>query len=431
MRRMFAAVFYISYVLYNPINSGAVILDANNIDSILAENEFVFINFYADWCRFSNMLSPIWDEAADKINKAITQKGKVVVGKVDCDKESNLGTRFHITKYPTLKYVRNGVMAKREYRGQRSADAFLNFVKEHTAEQITEYTDLKDLDDMDGKKRYLIGYFNSKDEEDHEVFRKVAANLKDDCVFMAGFGEVVNRMHPPQQSIVAFRPNKARSNEDDETFQGDLKSYDAFNIWASDKCTPLVREITFENAEELTEEGLPFLILFHDPEDNESIKRYSDVVQRELLQDKQNVNFLVADGNTFAHPLHHLGKSKSDLPLLAIDSFRHMYLFPKFEDMEIPGKLKEFLQDLYSGKLHREFHYGPDTTTSEEPAPSADTDTKKDESEASPTAGQPIKLPGGDFDDSSRRKRDAGPPLSQFDKLKPNKNRYTFKHDEF
>ena len=86
---------------------------------------------------------------------------------------------------------------------------------------------------------------------------------------------------------IRYRPNKARSNDDDETFTGNLKSYDELAAWAADKCTPLVREITFENAEELTEEGLPFLILFHDPEDNESIKRYSDVVQRELLEDKR------------------------------------------------------------------------------------------------------------------------------------------------
>ena len=55
----------------------------------------------------------------------------------------------------------------------------------------------------------------------------------------------------------------------------------------------------------------------------------------------ENVNFLIADGIKFAHPLHHLGKSKEDLPLIAIDSFRHMYLFPKYEDMHIPGKLKQ------------------------------------------------------------------------------------------
>ena len=34
------------------------------------------------------------------------------------------------------------------------------------------------------------------------------------------------------------------------------------------------------------------------------------------------VTFLTADGLKFAHPLHHLGKSKEDLPLIAIDSFR-------------------------------------------------------------------------------------------------------------
>ena len=55
----------------------------------------------------------------------------------------------------------------------------------------------------------------------------------------------------------------------------------------------------------------------------------------------ENVNFLVADGIKFAHPLHHLGKNKEDLPLIAIDSFRHMYLFSKYEDAQIPGKLKE------------------------------------------------------------------------------------------
>lgn len=60
----------------------------NDFFLISADNEFVFINFYADWCRFSNMLSPVWDEAADKAMKEFPEKGKVVFGKVDCDKES-------------------------------------------------------------------------------------------------------------------------------------------------------------------------------------------------------------------------------------------------------------------------------------------------------------------------------------------------------
>ena len=53
-----------------------------------------------------------------------------------------------------------------------------------------------------------------------------------------------------------------------------------FHTWAVEKCSPLVREITFENAEELTEEGLPFLILFHHPDDHDSVKAYTELVTR-------------------------------------------------------------------------------------------------------------------------------------------------------
>jgi len=414
MKSLFATIFMTCHVAYNPINSGAVQLDESNIDSTLADNEFVFINFYADWCRFSQMLSPVWDEAADKAAEAFPEKGKVVIGKVDCDKHGGLGTRFHITKYPTLKYVRNGQLAKREYRGQRSAEKFVEFVEGQTKDQVKEYLDLQELHEMDDKKRYLIGYFEQRESKQYSMFKRVASNLKDDCVFLAGFGEVSKQMHPPSQDIVAFRPNKARSNEEDETFTGNLAVYDEINAWAASKCTPLVREITFENAEELTEEGLPFLILFHAPEDNESIKQYSDLVSKELMEDKQNVNFLVADGIKFAHPLHHLGKNKEDLPLIAIDSFRHMYLFPKYEDAQEPGKLKKFLADLYSGKLHREFHYGPDKeTSSDEPETANEIDTG---------TGEPGK---------NRVKREKNPPISQFKELGPSKNRYTLLHDEF
>merc|ERR1712032_1118063 len=111
------------------------------------------------------------------------------------------------------------------------------------------------------------------------------------------------------------------------------------------------------------------------------------------MGEKSQVTFLTADGVKFAHPLHHLGKSKDDLPLIAVDSFRHMYLFPKYSDTKIPGKVKQFLGKLYSGQLHREFHYGPD-----------------------------------EDDSKDRVKRQTGPVDSTFQKLAPSNNRYSFRH---
>ncbi|KAJ3643218.1 hypothetical protein Zmor_025942 [Zophobas morio] len=395
LKLTFFTCLMIVYVFYNPTDSGAVQLSQNNLDMTLASNELVFINFYAEWCRFSNNLMPVFDEAADKIAQEFPDAGKVVMGKVDCDKENSVATRFHITKYPTLKVIRNGQPAKREYRGERSIEAFVKFVRKQLEDPVKEFHELKELTELESDKRVVIGYFDRRDQPEYSIFRRVATNVKDDCQFFVGFGEAARTMHPAGQPIIVFRPDRERSNDLDETYTGSLTNFDELHIWVSEKCVPLVREITFENAEELTEEGLPFLILFHAPDDKESIKRYTEIVRTDLLSEKQSINFLTADGKKFAHPLHHLGKSEKDLPLIAIDSFRHMYLFPSYKDMEIPGKLKQFVQDLYSGKLHREFHYGPDTD-----------------------------------EVSSSQKAPTLPPESTFKKLAPSKNRYTLLKDE-
>merc|ERR1711915_901007 len=431
-----AVLYPLLVSLISTCDSGAIQLDNSNIDSVIQNFEFVFINFYADWCRFSNLLAPIFDEGADLINKELTGQ-KVVVGKVDCDKHGDLGTRFHITKYPTIKFIRNGVLGKKEYRGQRSAEAFLNFVKDETKSPVVEIKDLKELNEMDDNKPRIIGYFERKEDPRVTNFMKAASALKDEGVFFAGYGEVVSMMHPPGTDIVAFRPNKATDSELDQNFVGNLADAEQFVVWAAERCSPVVREITFENAEELTEEGLPFLILFHKPDDTQSVKEYSELVSKELMSEKANVNFLTADGIQFAHPLHHLGKGKDDLPLIAIDSFRHMYLFPKYEDMKIPGKVKTFLQDLYSGKLHREFHYGPDPEEeqkdTEEEKSDEDEVKPDDTSEDSKDDGKHIPRTDDEQPEKTSKKpvKSTDPPESQFVHLGPSKNRYTILRDEF
>jgi len=434
---MFAVL--LSSILIPSCNSGAVQLDSDNIDGILENNDLVLINFYADWCRFSNMLSPIWDEGADRVAKEMPGV-KVVMGKVDCDKEGSLGSRFHITKYPTIKYVQFGQLAKKEYRGQRSVEAFLDFARQHIRDPMSEFTTEEQLQGLENNKRHLIGYFESKEGAEFENFQKVSRSLKEDCSFHIGVGPDLETIRGGR-NLVKFRPAQAKPTDTDLSFSGTLSDHDQFHSWAVEHCSPLVREITFENAEELTEEGLPFLILFHKPDEHVSVKDFNDLVSRELMGEKANVNFLVADGIKFAHPLSHLGKSKDDLPLIAVDSFRHMYLFPKYEDMTIPGKMKEFLQSLYSGKLHREFHYGPDkveeTTTEEEKSEEKTEEKASEEGEVKQEEEEVKHIPRTDDTketeetSKSAKKITDGPPDSQFAHLGPSKNRYTILRDEF
>lgn len=139
----------------------------------------------------------------------------------------------------------------------------------------------------------------------------------------------------------------------------------------------------------------------------------------------ENIIFLHADGKRFAHPLQHLGKSQEDLPLIAIDSFRHMYHFPKYEHMFEEGRLKQFVEDLYSGKLHREFHYGPEDEAVHVDAeqPAADV--------GQPAAEKVQEISKNDIDEGYESEAsETTVPDSSFAKLGPSKNRYTLVRNE-
>jgi len=56
-------------------------------------------------------------------------KGKASVAKVDCTVESEIGDRFSITGYPTLKLLTNGKLY--EYNGDRSEEDLVKFTSEY------------------------------------------------------------------------------------------------------------------------------------------------------------------------------------------------------------------------------------------------------------------------------------------------------------
>lgn len=158
--------------------------------------------------------------------------------------------------------------------------------------------------------------------------------------------------------------------ENNETFRGNLINVDELMIWAVGLCIPLVREITQENFYEYDDQNIPLFILFHSSDDTKSVQDFKTVVESQLVSEKsnlhvlcyfesifnfpfsfsENVNFFTANGENFLNFLYDLEKNKSDLPLIVLNDKRHRYLFSNFKDTNIPGKLKDFLSDLHSGK---------------------------------------------------------------------------------
>ncbi|CAG2166667.1 unnamed protein product [Oppiella nova] len=211
--------------------------------------ELVFLNFYADWCRFSQILAPVFEESYTKVLEEFPEPGRVLFGKVDCEHETTLGTRFHISKYPTLKLLMNGKTMKREFRGQRSTDAIVQHIRDLLKDPIKHIENFDEFNKIDETKGSLIAYSSALPNtiQDYNIYRKVAIDLRDDCSFYWVTGDPSHSHLTDGKSLsVLFKPSRTKPNVNDLSYPGVLQSYDELSTWATDKCIPLVREITFD-----------------------------------------------------------------------------------------------------------------------------------------------------------------------------------------
>ena len=62
----------------------------------------VFVDFYADWCGPCKMMSPVIDKLADEY------EGKIKVGKINVDENSELAMKYGVMSIPNMKFFKGG-----------------------------------------------------------------------------------------------------------------------------------------------------------------------------------------------------------------------------------------------------------------------------------------------------------------------------------
>ncbi len=89
----------------------------SNVNELIASGQPVVVDFWATWCGPCMAMAPIVEEIAKEY------EGRAVVGKYNCDENSDFATECGIRSLPTLLFFKNGQKTDIRLVGGQKAEA--------------------------------------------------------------------------------------------------------------------------------------------------------------------------------------------------------------------------------------------------------------------------------------------------------------------
>ncbi|KAG0166877.1 hypothetical protein DFQ28_006814 [Apophysomyces sp. BC1034] len=106
-----------------------LVLTEANFDAVMDGSKPALVEFYAPWCGHCKNLAPIYEELGAAFAHA---RDDVVIAKVDADQHRDLGQRFDVKGFPTLKWFPKGYTSEsiESYSSGRDLTSLANFVRD-------------------------------------------------------------------------------------------------------------------------------------------------------------------------------------------------------------------------------------------------------------------------------------------------------------
>jgi len=152
-----------------------LVLTTQNFDQAVKTYNHLLVEFYAPWCGHCKALAPEYAKAATTLK---SQQSAVRLGKVDATLQAELGERFKIRGYPTLKFFVDGTPV--EYGGGRTADEIVQWVVKKSGPPAALVATVADLNKLrDANEVAVLGLFKSDaaDNEALALFNTVAKSV--------------------------------------------------------------------------------------------------------------------------------------------------------------------------------------------------------------------------------------------------------------
>lgn len=242
----------------DPDEKDVVVLTTKNFDTIVGKSKFALVEFYAPWCGHCKTLKPEYAKAATALKASVPD---VVIAKVDATEEADLGTKFGVQGYPTLKWFVDGELSS-DYNGGRDEAGIVAWVTKKTGPPAIDITAADELTAAEEKENVLaVGYFKELKGEEYDAFFALAKKTEDVLFGQTTDADVAKAAGLTSSPSFAVIKNFEGEQRETVAFTGSFTEEDSLKDFLLAEKLPLTIPFSQENSDKIFNSGIPKQLL--------------------------------------------------------------------------------------------------------------------------------------------------------------------------
>uniref|UniRef100_A0A1B6MT86 Thioredoxin domain-containing protein n=2 Tax=Graphocephala atropunctata TaxID=36148 RepID=A0A1B6MT86_9HEMI len=236
------------------LTGGSRVLELSDRFLDVRKDGLWLVMFYAPWCGHCKRLEPVWGHVAQSLYNT-----NVRVGRVDCTRFTSLATKFEVTGFPTIMFLK-GDMATHTYYGDRTKEEIINFAMRVSGPPVKPITRPDSLDTLKSGNQLFFVYVGEYEGPLWETYYQVAETFQPHGFFYSVSADIARKhvrlKDPPE--IFVYKEKSHYFYEESETSLGGLNA--SLSEWVNSERFATFVKVTRGNIHQLMKTN-KFLVL--------------------------------------------------------------------------------------------------------------------------------------------------------------------------